>query len=704
MRIESSEWSVSRRDCIRKVSAWAGWSLSLPTMGGVVYGQSKHAQLNRYPRMLHDWYVAQVRAIDQSHREQIERISNASEAAQYVDTVRSKIRKCFGPEPERTPLNPRTTGTVERDGYRIEKIVFESRPNFYVTANLYLPTRLKGPFPGVIGTCGHSSNGKAAEAYQSYAQGLARLGMACLIYDPLGQGERLQYVQNGSTSKIGVGVQEHLHAGNQQFLVGEFLGAWHAWDGIRALDYLLTRPEVDPKRVGVTGNSGGGTQTTWLCGLDTRWTMAAPACFVTSFRRNLENELPADTEQCPPLALSLGLDHLDFLEAMAPKPVIILAKERDYFDARGSEEAYRRLKHIYTMLGAAENIALFIGPTEHGYSQENREAMYSWFAQAANVSIDTSRMQSKLTGTLSSSRQFTYVQEPALVVESDETLRCTQTGQVAENPNALTVFETTRSRARQLASNRQSHSGVPLVELVKKSLCIPDIPKSSPEYRIWQYLGSRGYPSKSGVAYAIDTEKGIEAIVYQLTKERRMSRPAQAEKDRPACLYLPNLSSDEELRSEPLLRELASNPMQDIFTCDARGVGESQPDTCGPDSFRKPYGSEYFYAIHGLMLNKPLLGQRVFDVLCVLEWIKSFDYTHVHLVGVGRGSLIATLAAVVCPFVRQITVKGSIDSWTAIAEQEYYEMPLCNVVPNVLERFDLPDCYRALQSKMLRRL
>ena len=126
--------------------------------------------------------------------------------------------------------------------------------------------------------------------------------------------------------------------------------------------------------------------TTWLCGVEQRWTMAAPACFVTTFRRNLENELPADTEQCPPKALALGLDHDDFLAALAPKPIIILAKEKDFFDVRGSPEAFARLKRLYGLLGAEENIALHVGPTEHGYTQENREAMYRWFNRVTGVS------------------------------------------------------------------------------------------------------------------------------------------------------------------------------------------------------------------------------------------------------------------------------------------------------------------------------
>ena len=209
---------------------------------------------------------------------------------------------------------------LNRDAYTIEKVIFESRPGFPVTANLYLPAGVDGPRPGVVGTCGHSTNGKAAEAYQSFAQGLARLGYVCLIYDPIGQGERLQYVTEDLKSRVGIGVREHLYAGNQQFLVGEFLGMWRAWDGIRALDYLLTRPEVDRQQIGVTGNSGGGTMTTWLCGVEPRWTMAAPSCFVTSFLRNMENELPADTEQCPPKAAGAGAGSRRFFGSAGAGP------------------------------------------------------------------------------------------------------------------------------------------------------------------------------------------------------------------------------------------------------------------------------------------------------------------------------------------------------------------------------------------------
>ena len=203
-----------------------------------------------------------------------------------------------------------------------------------MSANLYVPKGRRFPLPGVVGSCGHSANGKAIDTYQSFCQGLARLGYVVLIFDPIGQGERMQYVDANWKPMRGTGTAEHNYAGIQQVLVDERFCTWRAWDAVRALDYLVTRKEVDTRHLGITGNSGGGTMTTWLCGLDDRWTMAAPSCFVTELRRNMENELGADIEQIPPRALALGLDHEDFLAALAPKPVIILAKEKDYFDAR----------------------------------------------------------------------------------------------------------------------------------------------------------------------------------------------------------------------------------------------------------------------------------------------------------------------------------------------------------------------------------
>jgi len=471
--------------------------------------------------MVQEYFVERVRRIENRGNRRRSSLKTRQDAEKYILDMRRRIQRSFGPWPEKTPLRPRITGTVDREAYRIEKVIFESRPGFLVTANLYVPEGRKLPLPGVVGTCGHSWNGKAETAYQSFAQGLARQGYVVLIYDPIGQGERLQYPDENLKSRIGVGVREHLHAGNQQFLVGEFIGAWRAWDGIRALDYLLTREEVDPKRVGVTGNSGGGTMTTWLCGVEDRWAMAAPSCFVTTFRRNLENELPADTEQCPPRALALGLDHADFLAALAPAPVIILGKERDFFDVRGVEEAHRRLLHLYGLLGVEKSAGLFIGPSYHGYSQENREAMYRWFNGVAGIPADG--------------------KEPELTIEKDETLWCAPRGQVSRL-GSRTVHSFTVEKAKALKGKRpESLRGEELKRRIRKVLRLRSRKEGSPEYRVLQVRRSRRYPLPHSATYAVETEPGIQAVVYLLSGERLMSRPPRGRKS--AILYVSHHSS-----------------------------------------------------------------------------------------------------------------------------------------------------------------
>ncbi len=673
---------LRRRDIARLSAVGAAPLLAPRSMWA-----AEREPLNRYPRMVHEWYVDQVRRIERRRLARLDRLQSREDAEQYVRSVQGRIRRSFGPLPKRTPLKPQVAGVVERDGYKIENVIFESRPGFPVTANLYLPTGVDRPVPGVVGSCGHSTNGKAAEAYQSFSQGLAKLGYACLIFDPIGQGERVQYLNDDLGSEIGVGVREHLYAGNQQFLVGEFLGSWRAWDGIRALDYLLSRPEVDANHVGITGNSGGGTMTTWLCGVESRWTMAAPSCFVTSFRRNLENELPADTEQCPPRALALGLDHEDFIAAMAPKPVILLAKERDYFDVRGTEEAYERLRRLYGLLGHEENIDLFVGPTTHGYSIENREAMYRWFNRATGVSEAE--------------------QEPSLEIEKDETLWCTPDGQVGAIEGTRTVFDFTRELAREQAESRPEVTGDALADAIREVLRVPERSNDPPDYRIYRLLGSRDYPSPSAIAYSVETEPGIHAIVYRMTEERWQSRPPRPPEDaKSAILYVAHRSSDAELRDETLIRKLVeTHPDTPLYTCDVRGIGESQPDTCGPDSFLKAYGSDYFYSIHGIMLDRPYAGQKTLDVLRVLDWLAAIGHRDVHVVGNGWGAIPATFASVLSGHVAKVTLKHALTSYHDVATSETYSWPLAALPPDILRRFDLPDCYRELQrSKGLKQL
>ena len=637
------------------------------------------APLNRFPRMMHDYFLARIAAQERATEARRATLRARADAEAFIRERAARVKQCFGPLPEKTPLNPRVTGRVERDTYVIENVIFESRPGFLVTGNLYLPKSASpSPRPGVVGVCGHSDNGKAAGTYQSFAQGLARLGYVCFIIDPTGQGERIQRLTPELKPAMRWNTWEHNYVGNQQLLVGEVFGTWQAWDGIRALDYLLTRAEVDPQRVMVTGNSGGGTITTWMCALEPRLTGAAPSCFINTFRRMFESEQPADSEQCPPHTLALGLDHSDFFLPFATRPLKLLGQEKDPFDARGLEQSYGHLRQLYALLGQAQNVALFIGPDGHGYHQKNREAMYDWF--------------NRLTGAASTSH------EPKLTMEKDETLWCTPKGQVGPL-HSRTVISFTNEKARQLRATRRPLEGEALAGAVAAMLKLP--PRHGvPDYRILPAAPNRRYPKRWAGNYAVETEPGILNVVYRLSDSALVSRPPRG--PRRAVLYVSHQSADAELRGEPFIRDLlASEPEAAFYACDVRGIGESQPNTTSKP-FLDPYGSDYFYAVYGVMFDQPDPAQRTFDLLRLVDWLAANGHEEIHLAAKGWGTIPATFAALLENRVTRITLKNGLTSYGDVAEAEDYDWPLSSFLPGVLKSFDLPDCYRALAAKKFR--
>ena len=632
--------------------------------------------LNRFPRVLQEYLVDRVRKAEQEADARKAALRTKADALAYQAEVKRKIRRSFGPLPRRTPLNPVVVGRIERRAYHVEKLIFESRPGFPVTALLYVPKGYSFPQPGVVAPCGHSHNGKAAVPYQSFCQGLARKGYVVLMYDPIGQGERLQYFDAKGKPVYGPGVREHIQDGNQQHLVGEFFGSWRVWDGMRALDYLLSRPEVDPKHIGLTGNSGGGTLTTMMAANDDRFTMAGPGCYVTTFRRNAENELPCDSEQIPPGLLGLGLDMDDMFVPHAPKPLILLTQERDYFDQRGALESFARLKRLYRLLGAEDNVAMMTGSDPHGYAKPLREAMYAFFNRACGKTGESGK-------------------EPRLNVEPDETIQITESGQIAER-KPRTVFSFTKEKSQALATRRKPVRGDALKRALRGLLNVSA--KRTPlEFRILRVLHGREYPKRYAANYAVETEPGILSVVLMPSDEPHGSRPPRRGKR--ATLYVPHMSADEDLRTDPLARTLVTDAPA-FFAVDPRGIGDSRPNTCGVDQYLKPYGSDYFYSSYGILFSEPLIGRRTHDVLSVMDFLEEYGYTQIHLVGRGWGSLPALFAAVLDGRVKEVTLKNAPRSYAELAETEHQSWPLSSILPGVLGKLDLSDCHRALGTRL----
>jgi acetyl xylan esterase AXE1 len=303
-------------------------------------------------------------------------IRTVADAERRKQWVRDRLLGILGGLPDYNgPLNPKITGRIQAESYTIEKVIFESLPGLFVTANVYRPNQ-PGRYPAILLQSGHTQEGKPES--QRLAANLALKGFVVLAFDPIGQGEREQtYDRHVQSALAGWSVNEHIQQGAQSILIGESVARYFIWDAKRALDYLLSRPDVDNTRVGATGCSGGGALTTFIGALDARIKTVAPACFVNSYRLLFAGPDP-DSEMSLPGLLSNGLDMADYVELSAPTPWLILATHDDYFTPAGAQLVYEEAQGWYGHYGAADRLRFFVGPGPHGTPLETREAIYEW--------------------------------------------------------------------------------------------------------------------------------------------------------------------------------------------------------------------------------------------------------------------------------------------------------------------------------------
>ena len=330
------------------------------------------------------------RALDmlEQRQEKINLLQTSNDWLNYQQELKVKYGESLK-KFKKTPLNARITGTLKRDNFTVEKIVFESQPEFYVTSCLFLPKKRQKPAPAVIYVSGHSDLAFRSETYQHIILNLVDKGFIVFAFDPIGQGERLQYVdQETGKSKIGGPTTEHSYAGVQTLLTGTSLSDYFIWDGVRAIDYLETRKEVDAKRIGITGRSGGGTQSAEIAAYDERIYAAAPECYITSFKRLLQSIGPQDAEQNPYHFIEKGMDHPDFLHIRAPKPTLIVTTTHDFFSQQGARETYAEVQKSYKALGAPDNIQKVEDFGVHESTKNNREAVYAFFQKYLDLPGD----------------------------------------------------------------------------------------------------------------------------------------------------------------------------------------------------------------------------------------------------------------------------------------------------------------------------
>jgi dienelactone hydrolase/pimeloyl-ACP methyl ester carboxylesterase len=609
---------------------------------------------NPPPRMLRAYLLAQTQKAFDARRAAVATLKTPDDVWKRQKELRAKFIAALGGFPDKTPLNAHVVGTNKRDGYRVERVVYESRPDHHVTATLYLPDG-KGPFPAVLIPIGHSANGKADSSVQRGAILLARNGLAALAYDPIGQGERRQLLDYKGMPTITSSTSEHTMVGIGALLVGRSTASYRIWDGIRSIDYLASRPEIDAKLLGCTGCSGGGTLTSYLMALDDRIAVAAPSCYITSLERLFATIGPQDAEQNITGQVAFGMEHADYLTMRAPRPTLICTASRDFFDSQGTWTSFHEAKRIYGLLGYSERVDLVESDSGHGFPKTQREAMLRWMRRWL-LKIDDAPTEGEIA------------------IAKDAELLCTRTGQVLEDFKGKSVFGLNAERGAELEKGRAKARDKD--ELLKEVARLAGVrlPVAAAKMTEAGEVKRDGYCIRKLV---FETEPGVK-VPGLLFEAGRSPLVIYADGTGKAAAAAPGGPI------EKLLKDGAR-----VLALDLRGMGETAPGKPAPG---KPnyFGADYYEAFVALHLDRPLLGQRTTDLLAVVAKVAG-ESDDIRLIGVGSAGPAALHAAALEPRVKRLTLGGALVSWSAVVKTPVSHDQLTNVVPVALAVYDLPD-------------
>ena len=593
--------------------------------------------------------------------------------AEYQKRLREKFIEAIGGLPERTPLNPQVTGIISCDGYRIEKVIFESQPKHHVSALLFLPDagKYKPPYPGVLVPCGHSDNGKAYESYQTMGALLALNGMAGLVFDPVDQGERSQML---SQLPILAGTRAHTMLGVGSILLGRNTARFEIWDGMRAIDYLQSRPEVDPKRIGCTGNSGGGTQTSYLMSLDERIVAAAPSCYITGFERLLDTIGPQDAEQNIYGQLAFGMDHADYLMMQAPMPILICAATGDFFDITGVWNSFRYAKRLYTRMEFAERIDLLENDAGHNYNRLQRQGVVRWMSRWL---LD----------------KDVPIIEPEVKLLSDEEVQCAPGGQVMNLDGTRSTYDLNRDLEKDLAGRRKKlWAAGNQAELLDEVRRIAGIRKLAelPEPKVTR-------------------SETVERDSYQvkkifLTPEDGIYLPALmfvpgTDAGQAAVLYIHEQGKAANAAPGGPIEAMVKAD-KSVLAVDVRGTGETQQSKQGQLSGAT--GSDWKDVFTAYLLGRSYVGMRAEDVLVCARFLQQEQAGPVELIAAGNVTIPALHAAALEPeLFGSVRLTGMLSSWSNVIESGRSYNQQVNAVQGALATYDLPDLAATLGKKLI---
>ena len=571
--------------------------------------------------------------------------------------------------PARVPAT--CTGVVEDNGFTIERLLLETLPGVLATANLYLPRAGAGRLPAVLFLSGHARQAKAHDEYQRVCRSLARAGIAALALDPAGQGERLQSLDpETGAERVGWGTTEHSYAGLQCSLAGASIARYFIADAMQALTYLASRPELDPSRLGVTGNSGGGTQSAYLIFLDERLACGAPCTYITSRQAYMATGQPHDAEQNIWRAVAMGLDYADLAAGLAPRPLLLGAVAGDFFRIDGTLEAYAHLRQVYGLFGRAEDVYLTVAPGTHFFSDALRETVVRFFRRhLLGQEVDLPRGLASCAPPAESplGAVWAVAPEPSEHIPA-EALRVTARGQVAlEHPAARTVFELNAAqwRARPRPSPPEA-----LAHL--RQAVLGDRPQ--PPLWVREIASGPGWARRYTFS---EPDIAVPLILLGSQGEGPLAVVALRE-GTPAVAA----------RGEVLAALAAREGRLLLF--DARGCGAAAQRPVNPRSGPGPHGSLHKLNSDAMMLGDTLLAMRAFDALRVLQYAHRIA-RQVRVLGEGSAGLALLLAANLDGSVAGGCFAGLPATFSDLVERRYVEADYPAAVHGLHRWPDIPD-------------
>lgn len=594
-----------------------------------------------------------------------------AQITEYQQGLKAKFIEALGGFPERTPLNAQVTGIVKRKGYSVEKIIFESQPKHYVTAVLFIPESpsFKKPYPAVLIPCGHSQVAKGYDLYQRTGALMALNGMAAMVLDPIDQGERSQLLDDNGKAPMW-GTRSHTMVGVSSILLGQNTARFMIWDGIRAIDYLQSRPEIDAGKIGCTGNSGGGTQTSHFMAIDDRITAAAPSCYITSFDRILNTIGCQDAEQNIYGQLAFGMDHADYLMMRAPKPTLICCATKDFFDISGVWDSFRYAKRLYSRMGHAERIDLVETDNTHGYSLELRQGAARWMARWLRNCDQP-------------------ITEPDIELLTEEEFLCTPKGQVMLLDNARSVYDLNIEYNNQLAKQREKLWTKPK-KAIEKVRILTGIQKAKklpkPQTEIAGTIDRTGYTIQKLI---LIPEKGVYLPTLKFIPHKTSSA---------TVIYLHENGKQTDAAPDGPIEKLVLSG-KTVYAVDVRGTGETKQDS---QRYGEPYfGKDGQDAYAAYVMGKSFVAMRAEDILIATQYAISQSNTNtVELIATGNIGISALHAAALEPeLYESITLNKTLISWSNIIENKLSNNQLINTVHGALKVYDLPDLAASLGDK-----